>query len=311
MMFSPASLRWPVRLVTLALLTATGLGLLGRFHWFLDLFSHFPVQLGAGALICVCAAWLTRDGLAVRGAIAVAVVNTMVALPQLVYWPTAEARGSGPIRLVHANVNYNNREFEDALEFFRETEPDILLIQEVSPAWKAALEPLTARLPYVFDEHSTRRFGITLMSRFPIDAETVRFARRNASIVARVDVGGRTLQLISTHPFSPVTPRRARSRNTQLDSIAAWVRDSQMATVVIGDLNTTPWSHAFRELVATSGLHDSSRGMGAQWSWPAPYWPFAIPIDHCLVSEQVRVLDRRMGRSIGSDHLPLVVDISL
>jgi endonuclease/exonuclease/phosphatase (EEP) superfamily protein YafD len=79
----------------------------------------------------------------------------------------------------------------------------------------------------------------------------------------------------------------------------------------VGDLNTTPWGHAFRALVLDSGLRDSSRGFGFQWSWPASFWPLGIPIDHALVSDGVNVLDRRMGPSIGSDHLPLVVDIQL
>lgn len=81
--------------------------------------------------------------------------------------------------------------------------------------------------------------------------------------------------------------------------------------MLLGDLNTTPWGHAFRWLVTESELRDTSCGVGFQWSWPASFWPPVIPIDHALVSEDVRVLDRRMGPSIGSDHLPLVLDIVL
>jgi endonuclease/exonuclease/phosphatase (EEP) superfamily protein YafD len=34
-----------------------------------------------------------------------------------------------------------------------------------------------------------------------------------------------------------------------------------------------------------------------------------IPIDHCLVSPQIRVTGMRTGRAIGSDHLPIIVDM--
>jgi endonuclease/exonuclease/phosphatase (EEP) superfamily protein YafD len=35
------------------------------------------------------------------------------------------------------------------------------------------------------------------------------------------------------------------------------------------------------------------------------------PVDHCPVSDGIRVADARTGEPIGSDHLPLIVEIEL
>jgi endonuclease/exonuclease/phosphatase (EEP) superfamily protein YafD len=212
---------------------------------------------------------------------------------------------------VHANVNFYNREFAAAVEFFRETDPDVLVIVEANDTWMAALEPLRRELPHVFVEPGSR-LGVAVMSRYPMEAEAAFFtSKKNPSAVARVDTPHGPLRIIGTHPRSPVTKRRAHLRDVQLDAVAALARTYAEPTVLMGDLNTTPWGHAFRALVADSGLNDTSRGVGYQWSWPSTFWPMALPIDHALVSDGIRVLDRRIGPSIGSDHLPLVLDIAL
>jgi endonuclease/exonuclease/phosphatase (EEP) superfamily protein YafD len=297
-------------LAVTALAAATCVGLLGGVTWVFDLFAHFRIQLGLGLLVCLVVSWRLRQPRTLGLAAVALFVNFAIVAPQLVYQPTAEARGTHTLRLVHVNVNYHNREFESALELFREVDPDVVLIVEANELWMAALEPLKAELPYTtFVRH--RRSGVALMSRYPMTAEGEYFSPRNPSIVARVDTPNGVIRVLGTHAWSPVGARRAQRRDDQLAAIASYLRRSDEPTVLLGDLNTTPWGHAFRSLVAESGLRDSSRGVGFQWSWPSPFWPLAIPIDHALVSDNVNVVDRRMGRTIGSDHLPLVIDISL
>jgi endonuclease/exonuclease/phosphatase (EEP) superfamily protein YafD len=299
-----------VAVATLALALASGIGFFGGLSWVADLFAHFRLQLAVGLLVCVAAAWVLRQSGVALLAASCSLVNLVVVSPQLVYQPSAEARGERTVRLVHANVNYFNRDFESALRFFSDADPDVLLIVEANELWMSALAPLRERLVYT-KWVQDGKFQIAMMSRFPMTAAGKYFSPRNPSIVAHVDAPGGELCVIGTHPRSPASSRRARRRDQQLASIGAFVRQQATRTVVVGDLNTTPWGHAFRALVLDSGLRDSSRGFGFQWSWPASFWPLGIPIDHALVSDGVNVLDRRMGPSIGSDHLPLVVDIQL
>jgi endonuclease/exonuclease/phosphatase (EEP) superfamily protein YafD len=80
---------------------------------------------------------------------------------------------------------------------------------------------------------------------------------------------------------------------------------------VLGDLNATPWSYYFQRLVRESGLTDSSKGRGIHATWPAGLFPLRIPIDHCLLSPEIGVINKMTGNNVGSDHLPVVVDLQL
>jgi len=76
--------------------------------------------------------------------------------------------------------------------------------------------------------------------------------------------------------------------------------------MLAGDFNTTPWAPGYRELLAAD-LRDGERALA---SWPA-FLPFpVIPIDHVLVSKELRVLSKRRGPPLGSDHYPIVVELA-
>lgn len=81
--------------------------------------------------------------------------------------------------------------------------------------------------------------------------------------------------------------------------------------LLTGDLNTTMWSHSFTGLLRESGMSDARRGFGLMPSRPVP--PPALlrtPIDHCLVGGGVAVEAIKTGGRTGSDHRPLVADVS-
>ncbi len=132
------------------------------------------------------------------------------------------------------------------------------------------------------------------------------------SIVAQVAVGGRRLSIFCVHVLPPMGSSRAAERNESLVTLAQLVREQSDDVLVIGDLNCTSWSPYFDDLLVSGNLRDSRLGFGLQPSWPVmPGLGPILPIDHCLVSSGVVVHSRRLGSAIGSDHLPIVVDVSL
>jgi endonuclease/exonuclease/phosphatase (EEP) superfamily protein YafD len=304
---------------TLALLVivtpavATLLGCLGRFSWWMELYSHFRWQyaagLFAGALYFLCHR-RKRLALATAG---LASVNLYIASPQLLVWPGVEAGDGRTIRLAMANLHKRNRDVESVLRFVEREDPDVLVVVEFTPEWNGRLLPLTASYRHSFLLPRDDSFGIGLFSKHPVlSREVLEYAGEiYPSIAARVEVSGRPLLIVGAHPPAPRDPRVYRYRNRIYAGLAGLARTTRDPLVILGDLNSTPWGSSFRRLIEDGGLGDSSEGRGLQWSWPAGFWPFAIPIDHCLVSRDLRITNRYMGPDIGSDHYPLVVDLAL
>lgn len=237
----------------------------------------------------------------------------------------AAAAGTRPFRVVHANLYVSARPTSEAVAWFDSLDADVIVFEELSPAWAEALAPLRSAAAASVWHPESGASGIGLLSRHPLLESTLRDREPGAfpAIDALVDLGDRFVRLLAIHPIPPMNRAAAAGRNAALASVAekvAGLRDGEhVPVVVIGDLNETPWGSAMRSFLATSGLHSARRGFGRQPTWPAqlPSWgegvprAMMIPIDHCLVSPEIRVRNFRSGPAIGSDHLPIIADLEL
>jgi endonuclease/exonuclease/phosphatase (EEP) superfamily protein YafD len=238
--------------------------------------------------------------------------NAAVIVPLYVAAPVPDGAADRPIlRLLIANVHTGNRDHGRLLELVGTEKPDLLLLEEIDAAWLAALEPLTADYPHRIARPSVDNFGIAMWSRVPIEARVRWFGSAGvASIQAKLQHAGSSVHILLTHPLPPMNARNARLRDGQTRAVARAVRQIGGRVILAGDFNMTCWSPAFADLLEDSGLSDSTRGFGPQTTWPTTLpLPCRIPIDHCLHTPDFEVVDRRVGPDIGSDHLPLIVDL--
>jgi endonuclease/exonuclease/phosphatase (EEP) superfamily protein YafD len=210
------------------------------------------------------------------------------------------------------NVHYLNRNYGATLELIVTEGPDYVVLFEVTPEWCDALEFLTPDYPHQHLMPDGNQGGIALYSRHKILDLDVYEKGGLPTIVALVHSPRGSLNLVCTHPASPSSARYLRTRNRQLAEAGKLAKSKSGPVVLIGDLNTTSWSPYFHDLLRESGLRDSRRGFGVEPSWPSlPLAVLRIPIDHCLVSPSVAIIDRRIGRDVGSDHLPVFVDFAI
>ncbi len=291
-------------------------GFAGGLWWLFDLCSHLRVQYAAFLLVAAGILLARRNWRPGGAAAFFAVVNFAVIAP-MYFGPATGATGAtgaGPFRAVAFNVNRSNPRHGEVLDWIRRTRPDFIVILELSGSWSFALRELRDEYPYSIGRAREDSFGIGLWSRRPLrDAEIVILGPAGVpSISARIDLDGRELRLLATHPLPPAGSRYARLRNAHLADAAGHVASVARPVMLIGDLNVKPWSPHFSRLVRESGLRDARRGFGVGATWPSgPLFFLGIPLDHCLVSDGIRVLGFAVGPSLGSDHSPITVDFAL
>lgn len=282
--------------------------------WVAELTTHFVPQYLPLALLALVVLLLRgrRRWALVAGLLVL--VHGVSLLPQYLPADRRPPVTGRTVRLLHLNLWSANGHRPAVVALLGRLDPDVLSLQEVTPEWEEALAPLAGRYRLRRTAARTDNFGIALWTKLPLTtAEKVYVGPAGLpSIVARGLVDGRALTLASTHPICSVDRHLAAWRDAQLTALAGARATWDPTAILLGDLNVTPWSPRFGALLAGSGLLDVRDGRGILPTWPAQFPPgMRIPIDHCLVSPDVAVLDVKVLESVGSDHLPLLVTLRL
>jgi len=278
-----------------------------RLSWVFELATHFRVHyaLSLGLLwfaILALRRWRLLAWVGITVAVNVAIIAPL-------YFGPDVAKDAGPtMRIMTANLLAGNRTKPNLLALIQKESPDILVFQEVTPGWARVLSVLKKEYPYSFFEPRSDHFGIVLMSRLPTKSmRTTDLGMSHVpSIEATVFLQGTPIHFIGTHTLPPMGAQNARTRNNHLALLADKSAATSGARVLMGDLNCTPWSPYFHDLLRHAELRNSQRGFGIQ-----PTWRSQLPIDHVLCSDEILVLDRRVGPKIGSDHQPVIVDLAI
>lgn len=200
----------------------------------------------------------------------------------------------------------------------RESNADLIGLQELTPAQAHAVG---AELRREYPHQSLHGAGIPgkgLLSRHPIlSASLLELHPRRPDLHATLKVKGERLQFLVAHPPPPRLHHRglhptphARAQFGELLKLA----QSGDPTVLLGDFNMRDTHGMYAELVG-AGLIDAFRAVGRQGhTFPLRRGAFPLrPIlrlDYIWHTAHLRALDARIGADAGSDHLPVLAELS-
>ncbi|MDR1350224.1 MAG: endonuclease/exonuclease/phosphatase family protein [Zoogloeaceae bacterium] len=297
------------------------LGLMGRWHWGADLFSHFVVQYALLLLLLTGLLFWHRAGHWRWAALALSL--SLWGFIALSLWLPIDSADS-PVAQTRLNfLQFNARQNTAVLTRWLlqhqndETRMDVVLVLEAPVAFAVEMETLAEVFPYRLAQLEDSPFGIALMSRHPLvgarilDVIGTEFPVVTAQLVLPE---GRQVMLFGIHPPPPVGSDLAELHTQFMDALALQI-DPAVPTVVFGDFNATPWSPRLQVFMTQTGLYDAQQGFGLSGTWPAFTARYAdflgIPIDLTLVSNDLRIHTRRTGPDWGSDHLPVMTGASI
>lgn len=211
-------------------------------------------------------------------------------------------------------------------------EPDIIALQELDVGWQrthridqAERIARLLRMSYHFHpviDLARGQYGNAILSRHPMclmQAEqlpqlgNLRYLEPRGALWVTVDVDGMAVQVINCH-LSIWPYERFAQASTLIG--ARWLTNPRCQSPVVfcGDLNAIPGSPTYRRLMgAVRDSQSAMKGPRIPRTWFSRY-PISR-LDHIFLSPDITVSGVAVPRTtldqIASDHLPLVVQMSL
>jgi len=306
------------------LVIASLLGVVGAR---LLLWDRFAVLVAVNALtafvflpawpIVVMAAFLRRWVL-FGAAIVVVACHLVFALPEMLAATSvpAGARQAPALRVFTANVLFDNREILGYAEEIQRSQPDLVVLQEASASFLAALQRTGAlrELSHIVEVERSDPFAMVIASRWPLREDEILPAKgRPALVRATLTVADRQVGLVAVHAIAPRLGHLTEWE-ADLDVVRLSIKPDHRPMLVVGDFNATWGNRPFRRLLDL-GLTDAAaaRGTPLAMTWPRDRTlvPALVRIDHVLTRGAAVVTRIRTGNGRGSDHRPLIADVAL
>ncbi|HEY9608892.1 endonuclease/exonuclease/phosphatase family protein [Allocoleopsis sp.] len=307
---------------------ATVVGFAGSLWWVFQLFEHPRPQYCLILIVAIVVGGISRQAWSFAWCLPL-LLNLALIVP--LFLPSAQSSYLQPanlipgstLRLLLVNLDHHNQDTSPAIQYIESQNVDVVLLQEVTSRWLSTLQSNLSRYQVATSLPRENSTGVAMLvpttpsksveivatqilelppnSGAPLIETTLRWDSREVVILG----------------LSIARPRNRDSsafQQVEFDAAAEWSlrqqRQEKREVVVMGDFNSTPWSGRYEKFLQDSNLRNSLRGFGLQPTWHAALpSPLMIAIDHCLHSQSIKTVSRATGANIGSDHLPLYVEL--
>jgi endonuclease/exonuclease/phosphatase (EEP) superfamily protein YafD len=283
-----------------------------NYSWVTFQLAQFRLQWAEAALLLMVFAFIQKR---LRLGVMIAGLLLLNAVPLLsVFVPPFSGPTKGtPITVLQINVMSGNKNYDRVRQLIADIDPDLLLIEELTPTWQKELQPALKRLPFALTDARLDTYGIGVFSSVPLKlAKVLHFGPTGHPSIDCTCNWGRNVRILHTHLQGPVRLSYYQAQVSELAEIVHYLQGATANMLFCGDMNTMSSVAPFYNAAKQLNLTDSRQGRGLLLSWPTTI-KLPIPlltIDHIFVGSDIDVLERKVGPNIGSDHFPVIVRLA-
>ncbi len=305
---------WSVRL-SLAGLVATPtfmalVAITGMRNQYADLIAQFTAPalfatLGLGIILL-----LFRRRRWAAATLLPAAMLLIAVSPQ--WFPSASkpADGAASVRLYSANLWARNRDLDAIAASIRQADADVVMLIELGDATAPHLEALVGDYPHrIASPRIDRPNGAVrsvIASRYPLVA--LPRTDRMEAVGARAMTPLGPVNFVSIHLTRPWPFEESWGQISQAMFLDEMLQGLSGPVVVAGDFNSVSSARIGKMVQRDIGLRPAP---GFPGTWPSSLpSALSITIDQVYASPDLAFISRRLGRPTGSDHRPVVTEIT-
>jgi endonuclease/exonuclease/phosphatase (EEP) superfamily protein YafD len=306
--------QWLDALLVPGCLSVAGLALLvlaGVDNRFVDLLAQFTAPVLIATFLAMLALALLR-----LKAAAVAALPALLLLA-LAVWPQWFPEASKPdpeaaiVRLYSANLYYLNNETARIRRSVEAADADIVVLIELASDPALKIDEVLAGYPY---RAASMRLDQTrgpsrsvIASRWPLTTRTDPPDGLHAvTATAQTPLG--PIHVVGVHLTRPWPFQHSWGQISQTMALDAIVEGLGGPVVVAGDFNSVSNARIGRQIRQDIGLRPAP-GFPGTWPTDLPS-ALGITIDQVYASPDLAFISRRLGQPTGSDHRPVVTEIT-
>jgi endonuclease/exonuclease/phosphatase family metal-dependent hydrolase len=262
----------------------------------------------------------------------------MAALSALAAAPAQADAPADEVRVMSFNIHHgadgaDNLDLERIARDIEASGSDVIGLQEVDNHWstRSDFEDQAAWLADRLDMHyayaanldrapaegqtERRQYGTAILSEYPIlDSENhlltnLEYAERPTEqrglLEAVINVEGNHVSFYNTH----LDHQRSEQRQSQVKEILAVAQESELPSVLVGDLNAVPSAPEMQDIM--TGFTDVFAVLGQDDAYTYPIEEPDRRIDYILTSGDIEAEAAEVIDTTSSDHLPIVADLSI
>lgn len=226
------------------------------------------------------------------------------------------------------NLLFKNADFAQSLALIKDANPDVLFVQELTPAWSATLDKEIKEI-YQFKVAGPLigHHGIAIYSKYSLENKVIlrNSAKKPYTICADLTFGKRKIQLINTHlaspgiavenkkRFIPLYAQNYKTRKQQIQELNSLVNTEDYdCQILAGDLNTLQSEPIFKRL----RMHWVDSG-NQLFRWKQFNFPNTsrlkpmMTLDYIMGRGNIQLQDSEIIKGGYSDHFPVMTTVRI